>query len=391
MKLCMAVRALPMHRPGGLEFHVWDLAGALARRGHEVRVLTSAAPSGQMVEEWTAPPGVIVEHLPSGQAGDYSLSFWRGVARRGEQLWREKACDLLNMQEFAGLVCRGAARGGAPFVVSVHGTMFTEVALDRRHWSHLSSGEKAAAIWRYKARLALHPFFLRMVRRADLLITDSEFTRSELLRIDEQLDPRIRVVPLGIDPARYGSDGRTAEVRGGALTVVMLGRVQQIKGIDTALDALALLRGRGVKVRLLVGGGGEYLETARRRAEKLDVAGRVEFRGRIPQEKMSAFLREGDLLLFPDLTQPAFGLVAAEAFLHGLPVMGARAGAIPEVVTEQTGWLFDPWKPTEVAGLLERLASDRDEVARKSDAARKRFEYYTADAMAERWEQSVMR
>ncbi|PKO15189.1 hypothetical protein CVU37_13495 [candidate division BRC1 bacterium HGW-BRC1-1] len=389
MKICMAVRALPMHRPGGLEFHAWDLAGAMARRGHEVRLLTSAAPSGALgADEWITPQGVTVEHLTSGPPGDYSLSFWRGVARRGEELVRTGECDLLNMQEFAGLACRGAGRGGAPFVVSVHGTMFTEVTLDRRHRVHLSVGEKAAAIWQHKARLALHPFFGRMLRRADLLLTDSEFTKAELLRIDEKLEPNIRVVPLGVDPVRYGDAAAGKEDR--PLTAVMLGRVQKIKGIDAALDAMGVLRERGVNMRLLVGGGGEYLETARRRAEALGVDGLVEFRGRIPQDKVNEFLGGGDLLLFPDLTQPAFGLVAVEAFMHGLPVAGSRAGAIPEVVTEQTGWLFDPWQPEQVAGVLERLASDRDEISRKAAAARERFAYYTADAMAERWEYAVL-
>ncbi len=388
MKICMAVRALPMHRTGGLEFHAWDLAGALARRGHEVRLLTSATPKSGGVEEWIAPQGVTVEHLPGGPPGDYSLTFWRGAARRGEEIVRTGECDLLHMQEFAGLACRGAGRGGAPFVVTVHGTMFTEVTLDRRHWAHLSVGEKVAAIWQHKARIALHPFFCRMLRRADLLLTDSEFTKTELVRIDEKLERNIRVVPLGIDPARYGDAAVGKEGR--PLTAVMLGRVQKIKGIDAALDAMALMRERGVKVRLLVGGGGEYLETARRRAEALGVDEMVEFRGGILQDKVNAFFGEGDLLLFPDLTQPAFGLVAVEAFLHALPVAGSRAGAIPEVVTEQTGWLFDPWQPAQVADLLERLASDRDEISRKAAAARERFAYYTADAMAERWEQAVL-
>ena len=389
----MAVRALPMHRTGGLEFHAWDLAGALAARGHEVRLLTSRAPA-RAAWEGDPPGGVTVETLRHGAPGDYSLAFWRGVSRRARELARSGACDVVHAQEFAGLFCGPSAWRGVPFVVTVHGTMFTEVPLDRRYRAHLGAAAKLAAVWRHKERLALHPFFVEMLRRADRLVTDSVFTRCELVRIHPALGARALVVPLGIDAARYQPEeagaARASRPAGGALTVALLGRVQRMKGLGVVLEAADRLRNSGARIRFVVGGGGADLESLRAEAASRGFGDMVEFRGPVPQEGMGRFFGGADLFLFPDLTQPAFGLVAVEAFLHGLPVVAARSGAIPEVVTDDAGWLYDPWDAAQLAGLLERIAADRAGVPQRAAAARELVRHHTAAAMAERFEATAL-
>lgn len=385
----MAVRALPVHRTGGLEFHAWDLAGALAARGHEVRLLTSRAPA-RPAWEGRASDGVTVETLPHGAPGDYSPAFWWGVAGRTRELARGGACDVVHAQEFAGLFCRPRGWRGVPLVVTVHGTMFTEVPLDRRHRARLGTAAKAAAVWRHKARIALHPFFVEMLRRADRVVTDSIFTRRELVRIHPALGAGAVVVPLGIDAARYqpgeAAAARAARPAGGPLTVALLGRVQRIKGLGVVLDAADLLRRAGTRIRFVVGGGGADLESLRTEAASRGLGEIVEFHGPVPQDAVGRFLGGADLFLFPDLTQPAFGLVAVEAFLHGLPVVGARSGAIPEVVTDDAGWLYDAWDAGQLAGLLERIAADRAGVPQRAAAALELARHHTAATMAERFE-----
>jgi glycosyltransferase involved in cell wall biosynthesis len=87
----------------------------------------------------------------------------------------------------------------------------------------------------------------------------------------------------------------------------------------------------------------------------------VEFLGRIPEEDVAGRFAEADLFLNPDLTQPAFGLVALEAMLQGTPVLASWVGAMPEVIGEAGGWLVRPgdvkaWR----TALEERLAAPEE-------------------------------
>jgi D-inositol-3-phosphate glycosyltransferase len=378
----MPVRALPVHRLGGLELHTLDLASALARRGHEMTLVTSRHPQG--LERSEPAPGVEALHLPSGAPGDYSVAFFRGMEPSVARLDADRHFDLVHAQEFAGLFL--APRPGR-LACTVHGTMFSETPLDRRHFARLGAREKLAALWRHKARVALHPFLRRMLGRADLLLCDSDYTRREIARIREYALGKLRVVPLGIDTSRYApAPARPVRAVGDPLTVAMLGRVQRIKGAEVAVRAVLLARRRGEKVRLVVGGTGEDMPGFATLAQAVGDTEGVDFRGRIAPDAVSAFLADAGLFLFPDLTQPAFGLVAVEAMLHGLPVVAARSGAIPEVVAPEAGWLYDPWNTAELAALLGRLSRDPAAVAEKAACARQHAARFTADAMAEQTE-----
>ena len=71
----------------------------------------------------------------------------------------------------------------------------------------------------------------------------------------------------------------------------------------------------------------------------------------------------------PSLGLESFGLVAREAFAHGVPVIAARRGALPEMFDRAEtghafGATFDPERPEELAGWIERLATERDLLAR---------------------------
>lgn len=371
---------------GGLELHTLDLARALAARGHAVTVVTSRHPTG--LTEETPDGGVRIRYLAKGRPGDYSPGFFRSIGREVAALDAAERFDIVHAQEFAGLFM-GAFPGR--MVTTVHGTMFSETPLDRRYLGGLSAGERLKMFWRFKPRLALYPAFRRMLRRPEALVVDSTYTFRELLRIDPGLRPKIIRVPLGLDHDRYpgrcnrAGPGRETCAAAGEprpLRVVLLGRVQRMKGIGVALRAVEILKQRGKEIHLVVGGGGRDRGELEREAVARGVADCVQFRGVVPAGEVADFFRGADLFLFPDLTQPAFGLVAVEAMLYGLPVVAARSGAIPEVVSPGVGWLYEPWDAVELAAVLARLADHPDEVRRKGEAAPRWGELFTAQRMA---------
>lgn len=379
MRVCLIVRALPLHRLGGLEFHTHDLANELAATGHEVTVLTSRAPAGRGIPGPAANYDVV--HLDEGRPGDYTLPYFRRCEAALHRLENSRAFDVVHAQEFSGLFLRPSR---APFVVTVHGTMYTEVPLDRRYWRRLSWRARLRAAWQYKTRLALHPAFRRMLPRVDRIIVDSEFTRCELLLMTPALDAAIHVVPPGVDPSRYGgTQAAKARQPGEPLRIALLGRVQEMKGLGVAVVAAGILASRGVSFQMRIGGSGPYTLELQRRITAMGLAGRVRLDGPVAHDAVPQFLAGADVFLFPDKTQPAFGLVAVEAMMCGLPVIGARSGAIPETVNEDTGWLYDAWSPADLARAIEWIDNHPAELEAKALRSRKRGESFTARRMAE--------
>lgn len=116
----------------------------------------------------------------------------------------------------------------------------------------------------------------------------------------------------------------------GPVRVIYVGRLSHRKGVDVALDAVGLLRGTGLDVRLDVVGnvfpGNEaYEEKLRRRAEEDDLRGTVTFHGF--QESTHEFMASGDIALVPSRGPESFGNVLIEAVGAGRPT----------VATTQTG------------------------------------------------------
>jgi glycosyltransferase involved in cell wall biosynthesis len=86
------------------------------------------------------------------------------------------------------------------------------------------------------------------------------------------------------------------------------------------------------------------------------------------------FLRTIDLLIVPSNAFDPFPTVLLEAGQAGVPVLAARVGGVPEIVIDQqTGWIYEPGKIDEAAGILRRLIGDRRSLRRAGEAASKRI------------------
>jgi glycosyltransferase involved in cell wall biosynthesis len=107
-----------------------------------------------------------------------------------------------------------------------------------------------------------------------------------------------------------------------------------------------------------------------------DLPGQTNWTRRLPPEEVAQALDEATVLLLPSFSE-GLPRVAMEAFARGRPVIGARAGGIPDIVDDGVnGVLVDPHDPGSIAGALVRVLSDR-ELAERLAAG--------AAASAERW------
>lgn len=213
-----------------------------------------------------------------------------------------------------------------------------------------------------------------ILRRAAAIITVSRFTCQELVSWLPEVADKVVVI-------HNGSHARTAaaalpEGPVGPPYALMLGTLEPRKNLPLALDALRILRRRGVDLRLVLAGG---------RSSLLDVPAELRRRGMgepevtrtgyIDDARVSALLAGSRVLVFPSLYE-GFGMPLLEGMEAGVPVVGVRAGATPETVGD-AGLLVDPGDAEGFADAMEQAAFDDTVRARLIPAGRAQAANFT--------------
>jgi glycosyltransferase involved in cell wall biosynthesis len=197
-----------------------------------------------------------------------------------------------------------------------------------------------------------------MLRRAAAIITVSRFTCEELVTWLPEVADRTTVVHNG-SHARAAPPTADAGRPTPPPYALMLGTLEPRKNLPLALDALRILRRRGVDLRLVLAGG---------RSALLDVPALLRKRGLgepevtrtgyIDDARVSALLADARVLVFPSLYE-GFGMPLLEGMEAGVPVVGVRAGATPETVGD-AALLVEPGDAEGFADAMERAAFDED-------------------------------
>lgn len=235
-------------------------------------------------------------------------------------------------------------------------------------------------------------------RLADHVITVAECTRTDLVRdgiIDAErsvsiggwADERFFDLP---DPVATRARLRAEiGIPGDALTVVCVGMLRPDKGQNFLLDALALLKARGLDLTLVLAGSAtaesaEY--EAGLKAQAAAAGLKVYFLGY--RDDVSELMQTGDLVVIPSLTE-AQPRVAVQAFATGRPVVASAVGGVPEIVHDgQTGWLVPPAEAQALADAIARVVENPADTARVAEGARRlaesrmRFDHRMAETLA---------
>ena len=225
-------------------------------------------------------------------------------------------------------------------------------------------------------------FYRHSARTADVIITDSDFSRREIAAA-YGLDPsHIRVVPLGVGGPFLASTSprRPADVK--QPYVLHVGDLHVRRNLRTLVRALARLPSVSSQITppLLVLAGTDRGERANIESEARRANIQIRFLGPVDDDALVALYAGAAAFVYPSRYE-GFGLPLLEAMACGAPVIGARAGAIPEVVGD-AGILVDPDDEVEMATWISRLMTDGDLADRFRRAGRKRAMDYTWERTA---------
>jgi glycosyltransferase involved in cell wall biosynthesis len=177
-------------------------------------------------------------------------------------------------------------------------------------------------------------------RSAQRIICPSQATADDLRR-RYRVDPgKVRVIPEAPALAPAGVSAETPPTAGGPF-VLAVGDLRAKKNLGALVRAFAELRAaEGIPHRLVLAGvdAGEGRALAR-----LAEGAPVEFTGYVDDARLDALIRGAELLVYPSLYE-GFGLVVLEAMARGIPVLAARASALPETGGDAARY-FDPSDP----------------------------------------------
>ncbi|WP_322936935.1 glycosyltransferase family 4 protein [Nocardioides bizhenqiangii] len=361
-----------LYRRGGAEGYMLDLAELQRGRGDEVSFFAMEHPDNQADPNADLfPPRMELNPPPSGVAARIATSVdivYRRSARIGMDAILDRVRpDVVHLHniyhQLSPSILRPVARRGIPTVMTLHDYKLacpTYQFLDNgkiceacvpRKFRHAalkacngSRGASALAAIELTAHTVLGAY-----KPVDVFICPSDFMLRKM-REAKVFPDRLTHIPHFSDLSRI--EPATAPGRG----VLFAGRLSSEKGVDTLIDAAALLP-EGIPVT--IAGDGPDVAELRMRAERAGVSDRVTFAGRLPSDELHQRMREAAVVVAPSRWYENQPMVVLEAFGAARPVVATHLGGFPELITNGvSGLLVQHDDPVALAFALTELATD---------------------------------
>lgn len=356
---------------GGSGAVATELGLELARRGHEVHVVSYAQPfrlnrfrEGIYFHEVEMMPYPLFEYPP------YSLA----LAVSLHEVVRDHELELLHVHyaiphATSGWITREmlqAEGSGVKVVTTLHGTDITLVGQDASFWS----------ITRFS------------IEKSDGLTAVSGWLRDETREAFGVEEGRIRVIPNFVDTDRFRRDRypghRSSLAPEGQKLLLHISNFRPVKRVVDVVRVFARVRAE-LPSRLVMVGDGPERQAAEQAAEEAGVEEDVLFLGKL--DSVEELLACADLFLLPS-EEESFGLVALEALSSGAPVVGTSGSGLAEVVEDGVSGRLHPVGDVEaMAASAVELLRDGERWQAFSEAGRGRaVERFSADEVVPRYE-----
>jgi glycosyltransferase involved in cell wall biosynthesis len=330
---------------GGVEILGGELLYGLKDRGLELAVVAHQDADGTLPASETH-RGIPIARFP------FHAVLERGDPRQVGRLRRE---------------VRAAARTFAPDLVHLH-------TLTPTAWfcgAALGDGSARLLVTRHaflegESPPARNSLAIHLLRRADWIACCSRAVLEETHGVLPEIAARSSVILNGLPPPTV-EPGPPPDPP----VLLCLGRHVRQKGFDLALTALAKIRSRFPRIRLVMAGDGPERSRLEAQAHATGIRESVDFTGWVPPGTVPELIVASTLVLVPSRAGEGFCLAALQAGQAGRPVVAARVGGIPELVRDgETGILVEPGDPGALGRAVMELLERPETVSRMAVDAR---------------------
>ncbi|MBQ6472006.1 MAG: glycosyltransferase family 4 protein [Victivallales bacterium] len=216
-----------------------------------------------------------------------------------------------------------------------------------------------------------------LYRHASLVIACNQAALAAVKGQCPEVEPRLHLIPHGVDLKAFPFGHRQPK----ELRILFAGRLIPKKGLPLLLEALAqLVNHQERQATLIVAGDGPMADDCQSLAKQLNVDSCVQWRGRLSQEQVREEMALASCLCLPSVVdgdgdRDGLPNVLVEAMALGLPVVGTRAGSLPDLLTMETGWPLHTPTPELLADAILDAVSQPEEAARRALNAHRQLEY----------------
>lgn len=363
--------ALGGKETGGMNVYVRDLSRELGRRGIYVDVFTrSQNPAVPRVSDALGPNGRTI-HLPAGQEAPYDKNlvfdhlpeFVEGVKSFAQE--EGITYDLIHSHYWlSGWVARELRKSwGSPIIQMFH-------TLGHLKNSVAQTQEEMEMARRIEAETEIMAF-------VDRIVAATAVEKEQMTQLYGADPAKIAVIPCGVDPSLFrpipmDEARKRLDICDRTYMVLFVGRIERLKGIDTLLEAMAILvrdlPNWQEEICVCIVGGDTSEDSAIVDKEmqrlqdmrtELDIADLVTFLGAQAQDALPDHYSAADVVVMPSYYE-SFGMVALEAMACGTPVIASQVGGLSFTVQDGvTGFLVPDRDPPTLAEKIACLLKDR--------------------------------
>jgi glycosyltransferase involved in cell wall biosynthesis len=318
MRIAIIVNRFPPKWIGGTEIATEYMAEHLAKRGHDVHIITSL--DDDMVKK-SFEKGFHIQRIPVIQIRTVGLIFfWVDIYRAIKKI--------------------------DPDLVHAQSLIFAIPALISKKLLKIPY-----VFWGQGLDIYLRNWFMKMVSRTIIKNADSAIALTKNMKMVLQAiyHRDIAVVPNGIDINDYRDRPDEQECETPEKRILFVGRLNPVKGVHYLLRAMKIVREVLPEAKLIIVGEGEERKNLECLTNDLGLNECVDFVGRTPHEKIPDYLYQADIFVLPSLSE-GFGIVILEAMACGLPIVATRVGGVPDIVEDGVnGYLVESGDFQEMA------------------------------------------
>jgi N-acetyl-alpha-D-glucosaminyl L-malate synthase BshA len=323
---------------GGSGAVATELGLELARRGHDVHFITYDSPfrmRGYVERAVFHQVDTTMSRYPLFEHFPYTLA----LASRQYEVALEENLDLLHVHyaiphATTAYLARAmlAGKRSLKVITTLHGTDITLVGQESSFY----------AITKFS------------IEQSDGVTAVSEFLKEETSRAFGPVNCGMQVIPNFVNLEEYRPEvalPRESFAPADHKVLAHVSNFREVKRVKDVVRIFARVRRQMAATLLMVGDGPERHD-AEHEARELGVAADIRFLGKL--DAVAPLLAAADLFVLPSQTE-SFGLAALEAMACGAPVVAARTGGLPEVITDGVDGILEP--PGSVEAMARRAVA----------------------------------
>lgn len=362
MKIAIVVLKFPPKWLAGTEIATYNIAKKLAKKGHEIHVITML---DEGLPEYTLEEGFFIHRVPCAKSFLKTFSMWFRFFLK----IRSINPDIIHVQSI-------------PLSVPA---FFMRIISNRNYIVWVQGSDI------YAPTAFLKLFSPLLLKKASIIIALTEGMKAE---IHKKFKRDTVVIPNGIELDKFKTElTGPSKMQNGVsspdnyLKIIFVGTLRQIKGIRYLIEAMSIIRLNNPHVELVIVGDGEEKEYLQKLTSDLNLNNCVSFVGKVPNDDIPQYMKEADLFVLPSLSE-SFGIVNIEAMASGLPIVSTNVGGLPYLIKDGiNGFLVNPKDPDAIAEKSLLILNDmnlKERISQNNLAAAKKYSWdYIIERLAD--------